>query len=102
MRRCIISTSPVFLVYFAGPALADPGDGFGHMMWGGGYGIFGGLTMLVFWGLVIGLIVLAIRGFSGRAGTGSATNATDILRGRFARGEIDDEEYERRKAKLDN
>lgn len=102
MKRHMIFTISIFPISFAAPALADSGNGFGHMMWGGGYGMWGGLMMLVFWGLVIGLIVLAIRGFAGRFGAGSQKNATDILRERFARGEIDEEEYERRKARLEN
>ena len=38
------------------PALADPGsngnDTFGHMMWGGAHGWWGGLGMILFWGLI--------------------------------------------------
>jgi putative membrane protein len=100
----VIFTSHIFLISQSGPALADSGGGFGHMMWGGGFGMFGGLTMLVFWILIIGLVVLAIRGFSDRSGMGGGTETTaeDILQDRFARGEIDEEEYERRKATLGN
>jgi putative membrane protein len=71
-------------------------------MWGGGNWMFGGLMMVVFWGLVIGLIVLAVRGFSGRSDTTPPPNALDILRERYAKGEIDEDEYERRKAKLES
>lgn len=104
MTKCMIFTNHVFLISLAGPALADSSGGFAHMMWGGGFGMFGGLLMLVFWGLIIGLVVLAIRGFSDRFGPrgGTETTAEDILRDRFARGEIDEEEYEQRKAKLGN
>lgn len=92
------------VITLAGPTLAAPADnwrgGFGHM-WGGGYGMFGGLMMMVvFWGLVIGLIVLFVRRFSNRSDTSPQPNALDILRERYARGEIDEEEYEQRKAKL--
>lgn len=92
------------LVVPAGAALADPADnwhnGFGHMMWGGGFGMVGGLMMLLFWGAIIALIVLAVRGFSAGSGSGSKSDAVEMLRERYAKGEIDDEEYERRKAKL--
>ena len=72
--------------------------------------MFGGLMMLLFWGAISALIVFAVRGFSptasagGSAGSrpGGKSNAEDILRERYARGEIDEEEYERRKAKLDS
>lgn len=104
MTKCVIFTSHVSLISLAVPALADSGGGFGHVMWGGGFGVFGGLLLLVFWGLIVGLVVLAIRGFSDRSGPrrGTETTAEDILRDRFARGEIDEEEYEHRKAKLRN
>ena len=49
-------------------AVADPGEnwqgGYGHMMWGGGYGMFGGLMMILFWGIVIALIVFAVKWFT--------------------------------------
>lgn len=41
--------------------VADRGPEYGHMNWGGGYGMFGGLMMLVFWGVFIALIVMAVR-----------------------------------------
>lgn len=77
--------------------------GYGQMFWGGGYGMFGGLMMLVFWGVVIALIVLAVRWFSqDRNDTGPKADAMDILRERFARGEIDEEEFERRRKTLES
>ena len=92
------------LVLSAGSAFAGPsdgwGEGFGHMMWGGGFGMAGGLMMLVFWGAIIALIVFAVRGFSAGSGPASKPDPEEILRERYAKGEIDDEEYERRKAQL--
>lgn len=72
------------------------------MMWGGGFGIFGGLMMLVFWGVIIALIVLAVKGFSDSRGGSSRKDAIDTLRERFAAGEIDEEEYNRRKRVLES
>lgn len=86
----------------ATPGVAAPYEGFGHMMWGGGHGIFGGLMMLIFWALIVGLIVLAVRGFPSRPGSGNGQSATDILRERYARGEIDEDEFERRLARLES
>ncbi|MEP2682200.1 MAG: SHOCT domain-containing protein [Sulfitobacter sp.] len=85
----------------ATPGWAAAGDGFGHMMWDGGFGMWGGLMMVIFWALVIGLILLAVRGFSNRSDTGTGQTAIDILRDRYARGEIDEDEFERRRAKLE-
>ena len=98
--RTFIAT-PTLLGFFARPALADSYDGFGHM-WGGGNWLFGGLMTVVFWGLIIGLIVLAVRGYSGRPDAATEQSALDILKKRYARGEIDEEEYERRKTKLES
>lgn len=75
------------------------------MMWnhgtdcfGGGFNMmmFGGVFMLVFWGLVIWLIILAIRKLSQSNKADHAGNAVDLLRQRYARGEIDTEEYKQR------
>lgn len=92
-------------------AYADSVDGwdrgFGHMAWGGGgFGMFGGLMMLIFWGgVILALIVMAVRWFtSGRPPGGTqSTDATDILKSRFASGgEIDEDEFRKRKAALED
>ena len=81
----------------------DWGRGFGHMTWGGGYGMFGGLMMLAFWGVVIVLIVMAVRWFAGdRPGVDAASDAMDILKSRFAKGELDEDEFRKRKAALED
>lgn len=69
--------------------------------WGMGWGMgpVGGVLMLLFWlavvAFVVWLIVTLTRG-SGRAGA----SALEILKQRYARGEIDKDEYERRKQDL--
>ena len=74
--------------------------GAGMMGWGlGGLGMgFGWLFMLVFWGLIVVAAVLGVRWFlaEGRSapGTDSGGSALEILRRRYARGEIDREEFE--------
>ena len=87
-------------------AAADPGDGwsggYGHMMWGGGLGMLGGLLMLAFWAGVIALAVLAIRRLSAGGGSVPRRDALDTLRERFAAGEIDEEEYRHRKQVLES
>lgn len=73
------------------------------MMWGGGYGMLGGMVMmLVFWGVVIALIIFAVKWLSdGRGPGGRRRDALDILRERFAAGEIDEEEFDRRRKALE-
>jgi len=87
--------------------LADPvntwENGYGHMAWGGGYGMFGGLMMLVFWGIVIALIVVAVRWFGAQnTSQGNPATPLDILKTRFANGELDEDEFHKRKAALEN
>ena len=80
------------------------GDGYGWGGWGWGGWILMALVMIVFWALVITAIVVAVRYFAGagtahgRAGGGPTPTggAEDVLAERYARGEIDDEEYRRR------
>lgn len=79
----------------------------GHM---GGIGLgellLVGLLMLVFLGGVIALAFLAIRGVRNSAGqaageSGSSSgNPMEILKQRYARGEIDREEFQRMKDDL--
>ena len=69
-------------------------DYYGHpMMWGGGYGFFGVGMMVIFWGIIILLAVLAGRWLMERGPGQGRTSAHDILKERLARGEIDAEEY---------
>jgi putative membrane protein len=74
-----------------------------HPMWGvwGVWGIGMMLMMLVFWGVIIVGIVLAIRWFGSQSKyTRPADTALDILRQRYARGDISKEEFEAKKRDL--
>lgn len=72
--------------------LADTGWG-GHM---DGWG-WGGLMMLGWWLLVAGAVVAAFRfGAFGRIPRSERRGAREILDERFARGEIDRDEYRER------
>ena len=78
------------------------------MMWSGdwnGWGVFWmSLMMVVFWGGLIWLVVYAIRQFSGSAGRAPnrVVSALEVLEERFARGEIDRDEYEDRRRVLES
>lgn len=82
--------------------------GGGMMGWGGfggyGMGILGGLFMLLFWGLIIVGLVLVVRWLwdHGRSETpvGAVEAPLDILKRRYARGEITKEEFDRMKQDL--
>ena len=74
------------------------------MMWVGSWDNWGGalvmtLMMLVFWGGLIGLIAYSIRG-SRSPDEKSSPSAIQQLEERFARGEIDKDEFEERRRVL--
>jgi putative membrane protein len=74
-----------------------------HPMWGiwGVWGIGMMLMMLVFWGVVIVGIVLGFRWLVSQGREARATDpALDILRQRYARGDISKEEFEAKKKDL--
>jgi putative membrane protein len=73
-----------------------------HPMWwvGGVWGVGMMLMMLVFWGLVIAGIVVLIRWLVRQGGGAGSDTALDILRQRYARGEINKEEFEAKKRDL--
>jgi putative membrane protein len=68
---------------------------------GGAMG-FGGIGMLIFWALVIGGIVVLVRWLSAKSSaenvpSGRQGSPLDILRERYARGEIDKDEFEQKR-----
>ena len=83
-------------------ALAQPERGWGMhgygpgMMWGPGFGMIGFLLLIA--AIAFG-IYWALRGSEGKGG--GQTSALGILNERFARGEIDEEEYQARKKVLE-
>jgi len=79
----------------------DWGWGMHPMSWmWGAWGIGMGLLMLVFWGLVIAVIVLGIRWLLSQGRESRPDSALEILRQRYARGEINREEFEAKKRDL--
>jgi len=74
----------------------------GHDSWG--FGIGGGF-MWIFWIVLIVLVVwLARTGFGARRdpdNNGASPSALEILKQRYARGEIDQHEYDRKRKDLD-
>ena len=78
------------------------------MMWGyEGFGFGGGgmgIGMLLFWGMIIAAIVVLVRGFGGRRERTETSvrqsTPLDILRTRYAKGEIDKEEFEDKRREL--
>ncbi|WP_136795367.1 MULTISPECIES: SHOCT domain-containing protein [Desulfosediminicola] len=68
--------------------------------WGHGPWFMGWLFPLLFWGLIAYLAVSIIRGLFSSTRSKQNDNALEILRNRFAAGEIDEKEYNAQKAVL--
>ena len=92
------------------PALAQvPADQpvFWHQGWNWGWEhvVVGSLMMLLFWGGISLLIVLAVRWAGGESSRApvpltARKSPADILRERFARGELDKDEFDARRHAL--
>lgn len=84
----------------------DYGYGYGHpMMWGGGSGVVG-IVFSVFWVVVLIVAIVWLLRFLRHGGKGKRhwivdQSALDILKERYAKGEIDTAEYEERKKTLE-
>ena len=87
-----------------GLLLAQPRpDGWGggmHPMWWGAWGFGMMIMMVIFWGLLIVGVVVGIRWLVGQGKEPRSDSAMEILRQRYARGEINKEEFEARKKDL--
>jgi putative membrane protein len=86
-------------------AQADNWGGGWHDGWGWGHMLFGSFMMLLFWGGLVILLVLAVRWIGAGSPRGSdervpESRALGLLEERFARGEIEKEEFEERKRLL--
>ena len=74
------------------------------MGYGGGWGMmgwFGGITMVLFWVALILLIVWLVRATFPASRRNDSDAALDLLRRRFAAGEISEVEYEQARCVLD-
>ena len=72
----------------------------GMMNWGWGGMIF----QVLFWLVIIGLIIWGVKYITGQSRTSNSSStgdsALDILKKRYAKGEIDREEFEQKKKDL--
>ncbi len=78
----------------------------GWHMWWGAWGVGMLLFMLVFWGLVIAGVIALLRWVFGRSGPGGrpepAARALDILKERYAKGEITREQFQAMRRDLES
>jgi putative membrane protein len=113
LQAIILMTAPALMMLFTpAPALAQWRYNQGWHMgpgvmggWGGGW--FGGIFMIIFWILIlVGLVFLIkwlIQSTNRRQTSDAGGNRPlEILKERYARGEIDRSEFERMKTDLLN
>jgi putative membrane protein len=72
----------------------------GSALWGGGPGIFGWILPLLFWGLIIFGVISILKNIFVKNRDKQADNALDILKKRYAKGEINQQEFSEMKSHL--
>ncbi len=68
--------------------------------WMGWWMVLGGILMVVFWGGLILLVIWGIKKLTERPGTVERHTPLDIVKERYARGEISQEQFEQIKKDL--
>lgn len=98
-------TLAVLTVFFLGcpqSPMDSPARGWGHMM---GYGSYGGMFMWLILIIIAGIVIYFIFSQGKRTGgpaDPTQENPVEILRRRYANGEISKEEFDRIKKDLEN
>lgn len=115
-RGLLVVLAVLVLLVLLGPALGGGmmgpgmmgwygGSGAGAGGWGWGWGMgLGWLTMLAFWGaLIVGAVwlVRALGRDTDEPPRGAGESALDILKRRYAAGEITQDEYEQMRRTLE-
>jgi len=74
--------------------------GWGPMMGWGGFSLFGAFWMIIFWIIIAYIVISLFRRHDEKKETKEKT-AMDILKDRYAKGEINKKEYEEKKKDIE-
>lgn len=98
----VIVLLPLVMMAFMMPMMGMMGGmgGMGGGMVGGSPPAWGVGMMLVWLVVLLGVGYLVYRGLAGRTDAGPGDSALEELRVAYARGELTDEEFEQRRARL--
>lgn len=106
----VLVLAPVLTRLLVAPTMGTWGGGMmgDYGMMGGGYGMYGATSVSPLWGIGMSLlwlgvlVVLGYLGYRWLSGGGriGADPAMEELRVAYARGEVSEEEFEKRRAKL--
>lgn len=102
-RRLAILAVPL-LVAATGTAASHGSGSYGGGMMGGGWGLFGGamgLWGLLWMGLLIAVPLYLVYALLNRGSDGNEEQSLSVLRERYARGELSDDEFDRRRKQLE-
>ncbi|WP_418282666.1 SHOCT domain-containing protein [Halorubrum sp. DTA98] len=102
-RRLTLLAVPL-LIAATGTAVAHGGGSYGSGMMGGSWGLFGGtmgLWGLLWMGLLLAIPLALVVVLTRRSEDGTDERPLSVLRERYARGELSDEEFERRREQLE-
>ena len=107
VKTAIIVGGIAIFILIVVPSVWGAVTGWGGRSWGGpgmmgGFGSMGFLmpiVMIIFWVLIIWAIVALVRGLArgGSSSAGQADSALEILKKRYAQGEISKQEFEEKK-----
>ncbi|MFC3959489.1 SHOCT domain-containing protein [Halovivax cerinus] len=84
-----------------GTVAAHGGGSYDGGMMGGGWGLFGGTMGLLWMGLLVAAVLYVGSSLLSLGSGRTDERSLSVLRDRYARGDLSEEEYERRRERLE-
>ena len=99
MFGVVTALAPMAALFMPAAAWANAaaeGSRHGHMWGGGGHMFYGPVMMILVIAVVVAIVVLMVRWMGGGQSTPGGKSPQDILKERYARGEMTTKEFEER------